>query len=519
MNLSKKTLLYSTLISILMLSLLIGYFILMLPSLYVSYMQDRNYMSAVKLQESLMKTGNYDNSTVKSASGTITIKIPLTGNRIYLLNQFFTSTVEIHNQELISFLDKLRYYADHTEEIVKLKKDDFPTDNLKKLLSVDKYFSNEYPLSFTFQLHNNNNSFQKVSSRFHKTSDKLIVYESSVTDGNNYYTNYIALGLTNKDIIITLFPVMSPMIDEIKPVILQSLPMIAAVVFLLVLISSQFFSKLIIYPIIRLSNHAKFMTETEALQLEPVTMNGHDEIASLAESLNNLYEKIQNSYQELEFKNIRLAEENKRQEVFLRASSHQLKTPISAALLLIEGMIHEVGKYKETKAYLPEVKHQLQSMKKIIDDLLSLNHSHKELEKESFSLNCLLEECLSFYHIQLEEKEQQLTIEGSSPNLLTDSELFKKILDNLISNAINYTPRKGRIAIVCEENRLCIINYGAAIKAELLPHVFEPFVSGMAGAGSHGLGLYVAAYYAKLLNCQLTLTNLENGVMAELIFA
>jgi signal transduction histidine kinase len=309
------------------------------------------------------------------------------------------------------------------------------------------------------------------------------------------------------------------MIDEIKPVILQSLPMIAAVVFLLVLISSQFFSKLIIYPIIRLSNHAKFMTETEALQLEPVTMNGHDEIASLAESLNNLYEKIQSSYQELEFKNIRLAEENKRQEVFLRASSHQLKTPIAAALLLIEGMIHEVGKYKETKAYLPEVKQQLQSMKKIIDDLLSLNHSHKELEKESFSLNCLLEECLSFYRIQLEEKEQQLTIEGSSPNLLTDSELFKKILDNLISNAINYTSRKGRIAIVCEENRLCIINYGAAIKAELLPHVFEPFVSGMAGAGSHGLGLYVAAYYAKLLNCQLTLTNLENGVMAELIFA
>ncbi len=519
MNLSKKTLLYSTLISILIVSLLMGYFILMMPSLYVSYMQGRNYEAAVKLQEGLLKTGSYDNLEVKNPSGTLSIKLPLTGNQIYLLNQFLQVTVDTHNPKLLSLLDKFRYYAKHTDEIKDLDKNDFPLDDLKQILSIEKYVPKDYPLKFTFQFQENNNVFRELSSRFHRESDKLMVFESNVTDGNNYYTSYIALGLTDKDVIITFFPVMTPRIDEIKPVILQSLPMIAAIALLLVLISSQLFSKLIIYPIIRLSNHAKFMTEAESLQLEPVTMKGHDEIASLAESLNNLYEKIQNSYRELEIKNTRLSEENKRQEVFLRASSHQLKTPIAAALLLVEGMIHEVGKYKETKAYLPQVKQQLQSMKKIVDDLLSLNHSYRELEKESFPLNCLLEECLSFYHIQLEEKELQLTLEGSSPFLLTDSELFKKILDNLLSNAINYTTPKGKITIVCEEKRLCIINYGAIIKAELLPHVFEPFVSGMTGGGSHGLGLYVASYYARLLNCRLTLSNLEDGVMAELIFA
>ncbi len=69
-----------------------------------------------------------------------------------------------------------------------------------------------------------------------------------------------------------------------------------------------------------------------------------------------------------------LEEENERQEVFLRASSHQLKTPVAAAPLLVEGMMNEVGKYKDTKRYLPEVKKQLMAIRRIVEDILYLNH-------------------------------------------------------------------------------------------------------------------------------------------------
>lgn len=519
MNLSRKTLVYSTVISILIVSLLLGYFIFMLPSLYVAYMQDRNYTSVVNLQKGYMKTGSYDNLEVKNPGATMTVEVPLTGNTLYALNQFFKVSAEIRDQKLLKLLDKFRYYAKHTDEIKDFKKEDFSFGELKQLLSIEKYLPKDYPLNFSFEVQKDNNIFRQISSRVHRDSDKLLVLETNVTDGNNYYTSYVALGFTDEAIDITFLPVMTPRIDEIKPVILQSLPMIAAVALLLVLISSQLFSKLIILPIIKLSNHAKYMKEAETLYLEPVAVTGHDEISSLAESLNELYQKIQKNYRELEIKNRYLAEENKRQEVFLRASSHQLKTPIAAGLLLVESMINEVGKYKDTKAYLPQVKQQLQSMKKIVEDLLHLNHCSKELQKESFSLGNLLEECIGSYHVQLEEKSLHLVTVGTPPTLFTDPELLKKILDNLLSNAISFTPAGGRITITYTENRLCILNYDTAIDKELLPHIFEPFVSSITGNRSHGLGLYVASYYAKLLNCQLTLSNAEEGVLAELIFA
>lgn len=518
MNLSRKTLLYSSIISIIIVSLLMGYFILMFPSLYVAYMQDRNYASAVKLQEGYMKSGSYDNLEVKNPSGTMTIELPLTGDTIYAVNQFVRVTVHVRDDKLRTLLDKFRYTIKNTDEIKNLKEEDIPFDQLKELLSIEQYLPKDYPLEFKFELQKNNNVFRELSTKFHMVSDKLIVLESNITDGNNYYTSYVALGLADDAIDITLLPVMTPRISEIKPVILQSLPMIAAVALLLVLISSQFFSRIIIHPIIRLSNHARFMQVSENLQLEPIPVTGHDEISSLAESLNELYLKIQHSYQELEITNQYLADENKRQEVFLRSSSHQLKTPISAALLLVESMINEVGKYRDTKVYLPQVKHQLQSMRKIVEDILYLNRFTGELHMESLILRDVMEECIASYHVQTEEKAVNIAWEGTSSELYTDPELLLKILDNLFSNALNFTPAGGKITIAFEERRLCITNYGTAIAEDLLPHVFEPFVTGITGNKAHGLGLYVVSYYARLLNCQVRLHNTTQGVMAELLF-
>jgi signal transduction histidine kinase len=490
----------------------------MLPSLYVAYMRDRNYNSIVELQEGYMKAGSYENLKVKNPTGTITVEIPLSGNELYLVNKFFRVTIDIQSKTLLEVLDQLRYYAYHTDEIEDIEKEDFKISELKEELFVNQGLSDHYPLKFAFELYKNENVFQEVSSKMHMESEDLMVYESNVTDGNNYYTSYIAFGLTDDAIDISFLPIMTPRIDEIRPVIFQSLPMIVAVALLLVLVSSQVFSRLIIQPIIRLANHAEYMKEAKNLILEPIPITGHDEISSLGESLNGLYQKIQESYQELEVKNNYLAEENKRQEVFLRASSHQLKTPITAALLLVQGMISEIGKYKDVKAYLPQVKQQLQSMQKIVEDILYLNHCSQNLQMEQISLSELMDECINSYHIQMDEKALHIKSEGQSSQLTTDRELLKKILDNFIANAIFFTPEGGKIQILYERNRVSIINYGVTIEEELLPHVFEPFVSSVGKNKGHGLGLYVVSYYAKILHYQVKLHNIDDGVKVELIF-
>ena len=242
-----------------------------------------------------------------------------------------------------------------------------------------------------------------------------------------------------------------------------------------------------------------------------------DEIGILGRNLHELYGKLRENYEELEHKNRLLEEENERQEVFLRASSHQLKTPIAAALLLVEGMMNEVGKYKDTKTYLPEVKKQLLSMRKIVEDILYLNYRAENIQQEKVAVEALAQELAGDYAVQAEDKRLRITIAGSG-TVDTDREMLKKIVDNLLSNAVSYTPEEQQVTIKISNAGLCITNYGVTIEDKLLPNVLEPFVSRDGGGKGKGLGLYVAAYYSRLMGCELKIDNIENGVQAALFF-
>lgn len=518
MNLSKKTLLYSTLVSIVIVALIVGYFILMLPSLYVDYIGNSNYNSIVALQEGYMKSGSYDNLEVKNPTGTITAEIPFEGNTIYFTNKFFVATINVQDEELMGLIDKIRYYAKHKDEIENIDIDEFDLPMLRDKLLLNGELEKNYPLKFKFDVIKNDNIVKETSSELHVISDDLYVYEMRVTDSNNYYTTYMALGITEEGIAITALQLMTPQIKEIKPVIFHSLPMIVAVAFLFVLIFSQVFSNNIVNPIIKLANHAAYLMNTKNLEVEPLVVSGNDEVSVLGRTLNELYLRLQENYKELEEKNKYLADENKRQEVFLRASSHQLKTPIAAALLLVEGMINEVGKFKDVSEYLPQVKKQIQSMQKIVEDILYLNHCSMNIQMEELSPETVMEDCIHSFDIQIAEKSLEIMREGRSSIVKSDRELLKKVLENLLSNAINYSPEQGRIHINYENQRICIKNYGVTIDEELLPHIFEPFVTNNGKNKGHGLGLYIVAYYVNFLDCQVKISNFDGGVKTELIF-
>lgn len=526
MKLSRKTFLYSISLSVLFTGLILLYFVYMLPALYVEYQNRNNLESVAEVERGYMETGTYDGLNVKNPTGSVSVEIPFSGNRVYLAGKGFRVQVSIENRRLLEQFDKLRNCMRDWESLKKLDADLFDFDLIKELLFPENMLDQDYPLHFLMELESEKSYFENQDLKIHQLSGSLMVTEAYASDGKNQYTTYMAFGSTEDAAVISILPMLTPQMTEIKTIVLDSVPMIIAVVFLIVLISSQFFSKKIVNPIIRLANYAGEIREIQPGTAEPFAIRQKDEIGELGNSLNQLYERLGKSYQELEKANEKLEKENERQEVFMRASSHQLKTPVAAALLLIDGMTDGIGKYKDTKAYLPAVKEKLLEMRNIIDDILYLNHCSDNLQMGKVEVIPLVMGILDNYKIQLETRkiriryiglEEQENTRGNKKReciLYADGELLKKILDNLISNAVSYTRTGGEIEVLFQSSGIFIRNLEAHIEENILPHIYEPFVSSESGKKGKGLGLYIASYYAELMGLKVTVNNISAGVEA-----
>ena len=459
------------------------------------------------------------------------MEIPNTGNEVYIAGKFFKLTIIVQDEELLNLLDRARMMIEEGGLEKEVESSDSEKDlaefvgqwqnKFKDIFAGQNLISEDAPIKVRLEQKGQSGDqiYQGEYANMHMISGDTIVYEAGVSDGNYSYTTYIAMGRTQDAFVITVLPTMTPQMEEITPIVMGSLPMIAAVIFLVVLVSSIFFSGKIVNPIISLANHAENAGIAE--RFDPgefaFSSDSKDEIGILGRNLHELYGKLHDNYEELERKNCLLEEENERQEVFLRASSHQLKTPIAAALLLVEGMMNEVGKYKDTKIYLPEVKKQLLSMRKIVEDILYLNYHAENIQQEEVAVATLVRELAGDYAVQAEDKGLQIVIEGNGV-VFADREMLKKIIDNLLSNAVWYTPKGQQINAEISSTELCITNYGVTIDDKLLPNVLKPFVSSDGRGKGKGLGLYVAAYYSRLMGYGLKVDNIENGVQVKLSF-
>lgn len=539
MGLKKKTFLYSIVLAVIMTAFVIGYFVLMLPSLYVDYVMDSNLESVMEIQKGYMEERSYENLTVKNPSSVFTVEVPNAGDKVYMAGKFFKLTFTVQDEELQALLDRTRTMvgdmgrleqtenADGTDLFDSEWQEDFTRyftqwqDKIRDIFAEQSLISEDAPVTIELEQKEQGDgpAYRDEYYKLHIGSGDTVVYEGGVSDGNYSYTTYIAIGRTQDALIITALPTMTPQMGEITPVVMGSLPMIVAVIFLMVLVSSGFFSGKIVNPIIRLANHAESVGLAERFEPDEFASvsDSKDEISQLARNLSELYGRLRKNYEELERKNSLLEEENERREIFLRASSHQLKTPIAAALLLVEGMMNEVGKYKDTKAYLPEVKKQLLSMRKIVEDILYLNYRAENIQREEVEVEALARELVRDYAVQTEDRGLRVSVMGSGV-VFTDREILRKIVDNLLSNAIGYTPEHQEITIGISGREICIANYGVTIDDKLLPNLLEPFVSSDGGGKGKGLGLYVAAYYSRLMGYDLRVDNRENGVQAVLSF-
>ncbi len=518
-----------------MLLFLVGYFINMLPSLYVDYVMEQNLRSVCEQHRAYVESGSYEGVRVRNSTACYSLEIPMEGEYLLITGKSFSAEVQIKAEGLVRILDRCR------EKLLAAREHGAETDmrlepEMEELADIlQEFLGKENALPVAVKLRYSRDmgeEFFNESVKVHFYTDNMFVIESGIQDSSNRYTNYLAAEWTDESLILSFLPVVSPDAEEIRPVVLQSLPMLGAVIVLAVLLFSRIYSRGIVNPIEELVEHAGQMKRGKDFPVEPLSgkwQGRQDEVRRLADTLDEFYLQIRESYRELEEKNTRLEEENQRQEIFLRASSHQLKTPIAAALLLVEGMMNGIGRYADTGIYLPKVKAELLSMRKMVEDILYLNRCAENMNLQRMDAAGILRERMQACQVTLADKKLRVEFrEEESLPADADERMLSQILDNLLSNAVHYTPEGGCIRITVRrgeaEGTIAIENLGARIPEELLLHIFEPFVSGAqsmdsrAGMRGHGLGLYIAAYYARKLDISLAVQNSAEGVAAVLAF-
>ncbi len=206
-------------------------------------------------------------------------------------------------------------------------------------------------------------------------------------------------------------------------------------------------------------------------------------------------------------------ESNRLKTEFLHNLSHEIRTPMNG-IIGFSGMLDKPDlDLAKRKQYTKLIQKSSNQLLRIIEDLLEMSNletSQVDLNKDSFSLNELIMELFAQFNSQAIEKYIPIKIKLGLPDwqskIISDKYKLKKILTNLLENAIKYT-NEGYIEIgyylVDNYLKVYIEDTGIGISHQKKDVIFERFTQEEEGfskdKGGLGLGLPISQKYAKLL--------------------
>ncbi|NJN93578.1 MAG: GAF domain-containing protein [Anaerolineales bacterium] len=187
---------------------------------------------------------------------------------------------------------------------------------------------------------------------------------------------------------------------------------------------------------------------------------------------------------------------------FVNAVSHDLRSPLSG-ILIATHLVPQLGPVSDQQQeLLTTVEERVRSMSALIDDLLDVGKIEAgiDIEMEPAPLTPILIETLNSFAAQAQDKSIQLIsqLEKELPLTMANTTRLRQVLNNLVSNAIKYTPNHGKVTVKAfrheDEIRVQIMDTGIGIPAADQPHIFDKFyrVRGDHIANIKGTGLGLA---------------------------
>ncbi|RVU40300.1 HAMP domain-containing protein [Rheinheimera riviphila] len=212
----------------------------------------------------------------------------------------------------------------------------------------------------------------------------------------------------------------------------------------------------------------------------------NDEIGELSRGFNLMAAKIGDLLQN--------------QQRLLRDVSHELRSPLTRAQLAIALEQRQGG-----GAQLPRLQQELERVDQLLGELLTfsrLDAGQYQLQCQDVDLYELIEEIIAVNQLEADQKQLQVSLQGPNPcPLLIEPKLLARAIENVLRNAIKYSPDRAQISFVLSQTAttttLAIADQGPGIPTDSLEQIFAPFYrvsdSRNSQTGGTGLGLAIAA--------------------------
>ena len=208
---------------------------------------------------------------------------------------------------------------------------------------------------------------------------------------------------------------------------------------------------------------------------------------------------------------------------FVANASHELKNPLASIKAYTETLLDWALHDESVNVrFLERIDEQVERLNQLVLDLLSLARLESGQEPFDHSPLCLvpiLESCVEAHRGRAESKTLSLTFEAANVEegtlVLADEEAVRQIVDNLIDNAIKYTPEQGSVGILCSSSRdtvrIDVADTGIGIPRDDLPRIFERFYrvdkARSRELGGTGLGLSIVKHLVQSIGGQIEVTS------------
>lgn len=240
-------------------------------------------------------------------------------------------------------------------------------------------------------------------------------------------------------------------------------------------------------PLQELAAASRAMAKGELAQEVPVRTQ--DELGALAAAFNQMSADLDRA--------------NKQRRQLTADIAHDLRTPLTVLAGYLEAM--EDGTLRPTSGRLNMMQQEVNVLLRLVEDLRTLSLAdagNLTLHKEETAVADLLAQVQAAFAYHAEQQDVMIAVETAPdlPDILIDPGRIRQAVDNLVSNALRYTPARGVITLAADGGgngrmRLRVADTGSGIPSADLPHIFDRFYRGdkarQEGQGESGLGLAI----------------------------